>query len=279
MKQPIFHNKSFNEHLKEYGYVEVPFLNRNETEYLLSYFKLHHAQLPEGMYASSHHHDFNFRKEMNETIKKTCERAIKDTFLNVKPLGATFMVKSRGVNGYLHPHQDWNIVDETKFNSYNIWLPLVDVDASNGTILILPKSHLFLQNIRGLEIPSVWSNAIQEVKKQLVPLTVKAGNAIVYDHRLLHASDINHTTNPRITVVYGIIPENANMYFYYGIGNEIEIYDCNEDFYFNFNINKRPANLTLLKKIPNPNIYVTKQDLDFFSQKKSIFNTLFQWFK
>jgi ectoine hydroxylase-related dioxygenase (phytanoyl-CoA dioxygenase family) len=43
------------------------------------------------------------------------------------------MVKSKGENGSLHPHQDWNIVDEREFNSYNIWLPLVDVNAENGT--------------------------------------------------------------------------------------------------------------------------------------------------
>ncbi len=279
MKKSIFHNENFYEQLKENGYVEIPFLKEFEVEKLLSFFSSHHSHLPEGMYASSHHPDFNFRKEMNKMIKQTCERAIKDTFSNVRPLGATFMVKNSGANGSLHPHQDWNIVDETKFNSYNIWLPLVDVDTSNGTLLVLPKSHLLQNNIRGLHIHSVWEEVLQEVKKQLIPLNVKAGNAIVYDHRLLHASDINSTSKPRITVVYGIIPEEAPMYFYYGNNNEIEIYDCDEDFYFNFDINKGPTNLNLFKKVSNPNISITKQDIIHYSQKKSIFNTLIQWFK
>jgi len=244
------------------GYAIVPFLNADEVKSLTAFFYDHHPTLPDGMYASSHAGDFAFRQQMNAEIKRVCQRAVDVTFADVTPLGATFMVKSKGENGSLHPHQDWSIVDESRFNSYNIWLPLVDVNAANGTLLILPQSHNWLTNVRGLNIPSSYELVTNEIWKYLVPINLKAGEAFVYDHRLLHASGINQTTTPRLAVVYGIIPASAAMRYYFGVGNQIEEYACTPDFYFNETITLGPAGLPLLSTVPNTNPQVTKAQLE-----------------
>lgn len=243
------------------GYVKIPFLTPQEVKELTDVFYAHHKQLPEGMYASSHAPDFDLRKRMNAAIKQVCERAISDTFNNATPLGATFMVKSNGDKGSLHPHQDWSIVDESRYRSYNIWLPLVDVSAQNGTLLILPQSHNWLVNTRGLNIPSSYCEVETEVWKYLQPVEMKAGEAFVYDHRLLHASGINHTPVPRLVVVYGIIPSGADMRYYYGTNGTIQEYACTPDFYFNQHITRGPAGLTLLQTFTNNNPVVTKEQL------------------
>lgn len=249
----IFASESANSALQANGYAVVSFLSYDETKQLTDFFYSHHPFLPEGMYASSHSPDFNFRKKMNEEIKRVCQRALKETFADALPLGATFMVKSKGENGSLHPHQDWSIVDETKFHSYNIWLPLVDVSEKNGTLLILPGSHKLFNNIRGLNIPSSFEKVEEAVWQYMVPIQLKAGEALVYDHRLLHASGTNKTEEPRLVIVYGIIPANAEMRYYYGHNGNIEEYACTPEFYFNENITSGPGNLKLLRSFPNNN--------------------------
>lgn len=257
------------------GYTIVPFLNTEEVKSLIAFFYAHHPQLPEGMYASSHASDFSFRQKMNEEIKRVCKRAIDITFQNVTPLGATFMVKSKGENGSLHPHQDWNIVDEAQFNSYNIWLPLVDVNEGNGTLLILPNSHTIYKNIRGLNIPSSFEKVEKEIWQYLIPINMKAGEALVYDHRLLHASGVNKTETPRLVIVYGLIPQHATMRYYYGRDSMIEEYDCTADFYFKEPITNGPGNLHLKQKFANNNSTMSIDELKArYEKPKSLLQKL-----
>jgi hypothetical protein len=276
----IFKDDSLNQQLVSDGYAIVPFLSEAEVKALTDFFYQHHSTLPDGMYASSHVGDFTFRQLMNNEIKRVCARAIDVTFSEVTPLGATFMVKSKGENGSLHPHQDWSIVDEEHFNSYNIWLPLVDVNEQNGTLLILPNSHNWLMNIRGLNIPSSYELVTNEVWKYLVPINLKAGEAFIYDHRLLHASGVNHTSLPRIVIVYGIIPAKAAMRYYFGKNGSIEEYACSPDFYFNETITQGPASLPLLRSIPNENPKVTSEQLQHkYAPKRSVWQNLMAIFK
>jgi hypothetical protein len=276
----IFSEEKYNSLLQENGYAIVPFLIDEEIKSLTDFFYENHPALPDGMYASSHAGDFAFRKKMNEEIKLVCKRAIDAIFVNATPLGATFMVKSKGEHGSLHPHQDWSIVDEEHFNSYNIWLPLVDVNEENGTLLILPDSHSTIKNIRGLNIPSSFENVMQEVWQYLVPINMKAGEALVYDHRLLHASSINKTTTPRLVIVYGLIPSAATMRYYFGRENQIEEYECTPDFYFNETITQGPVGLKILQSIPNNNPVVTPEFLEQqYAAPKSFFQKLLAAFK
>lgn len=251
--EKILLNNEKNLELEKNGYAIIPFLNEEEIRKLTDFFYQYHTTLPSGMYASSHEPDTALRKIMNAEIQQACMRPMQEHLNNIQPLGATYMVKSKGENGSLQPHQDWSIVDENEFYSYNIWLPLVDTSTENGTLLILPDSHKLYKNIRGLNIASSFEKVISEVWEYLVPINVKAGEALVYDHRLLHASGINHTDTPRLVVVYGIIPKNASMRYYYGRNSEIEEYECTPEFYFSENILNGPNALKLLKIFPNTN--------------------------
>ncbi|MEX0812895.1 MAG: phytanoyl-CoA dioxygenase family protein [Chitinophagales bacterium] len=277
---PIFKSEISNNALKEKGYAVVPYLKEVEIKELSDFFYQNHPNLPEGMYASSHAKDFAFRQKMNDKIQSVCKRAAAENFQEAKVLGATFMVKSKGENGALQPHQDWNIVDEKQFNSYNIWLPLVDVDEDNGTLLILPDSHQWFKNIRGQNIPSSYENVTDEVWKYLRPIKMKAGEALIYDHRLLHASGINRNDQPRLVIVSGLIPEAAEMRYYYGRENNIEEYACTPEFYFNENINEGPKGLKLIQSFPDRNPTVSLLELhNVYEPKISFLQRLKGYFK
>lgn len=275
----ILVDESQNLQLERDGYAILPFLTKEEVRQLSDFFYANHTQLPDGMYATSHSPDFSLRKQMNDEIQRVCSRAISQHFKNAKALGATFMAKSKGQNGSIHPHQDWNIVDENKFNSYNVWLPLVDTTIENGTLMLLPNSHTHLKNIRGLNIPSSYENVNQEVWKFMVPINLKAGEALVYDHRMMHASGLNNTETPRLVIVYGLIPEKAEMRYFYGRNGNIEEYECSPEYYFNENILAEPQSLKQISSVKNLNPVMGLDELrNKYKPKPSFFGRLFSRF-
>ena len=183
MTRKILLNDSLDREILRNGFVVVPFLNGEETQRLKGFFyKNHPSEIP-GFYASAHSQDIEFRNQMNDEIKEVFNRSIKEYFYKCSPLGGSFVVKSSAQKERLHPHQDWNIVDESKFRSFNIWVPLVDLNKNNGVIRVMPGSHRWLKNYRGPGIPDAFANFHEQIWRDMTPLFMKAGEALIYDHR------------------------------------------------------------------------------------------------
>ncbi len=250
--------------LEKYGYAVIPFLNKEEVEDLSSFFYKNHKEIPKGLYATAHSQDIDFRNKMNTKIKEVFERANNENFENIQALGGTFMNKSKGKEGLLQPHQDWNIVDEEQYRSFNVWVPLVDVSKENGTIQILDRSHKFPKTFRGINIPSAYEDLNEICWDKMLSIEMKAGQALVYDHRLLHASKENFTNENRLVVVYGIIPKDAEMRYYYKENNKIAEYKCSPDFFMNGNPAGGPNGLEKIK------------DIDFIENPWKNINSMFE---
>lgn len=241
---PILKNRNLDTQLLAEGYVVVPFLNDEEIKALTDFYYTHHSSVQEGMYATAHVPNIDFRMKMNDYIKQVFKRAIDEYFMNSNPLGGSFIAKGKGERGTLQPHQDWNIVDEERHRSFNIWVPLVDLQEQNGAIKILPKSHRWLKSYRSANINSAFSEVNDVLWNELTPLFMKKGEALIYDHRLLHASGENHTDEIRLAAVYGIIPQDAAMKYYHQKDDHtVEVYASNPDFFLYGNIFEGPKGL------------------------------------
>jgi len=81
----------------------------------------------------------------------------------------------------------------------------------------------------------VWEN--------MKPLYLKAGEALIYDHALLHASKANNSDENRMAVASGVMPSDAQMYFYWNNNGTIEQYESNTDFFMTQNIFEGPTGL------------------------------------
>jgi hypothetical protein len=238
LKDPILDKQ-----LAEEGYVVVPFLDTEEVASLVKTFAQAHQNDLVSFYATSHHQDVNFRKLMSEAIAKSIRPKTAEVFENCKLLGASFIVKSKDDMGLLQPHQDWNIVDENEFRSFNIWIPLVDLTPENGAIEVLPKSHNWQRGYRHSSIDCVYKNVHDLVWENMKPLYLKAGEALIYDHALLHASKANKTDEPRIACASGLMPSEAQMYFYWNDNGTVEQYESNREFFMTENIFEGPGKL------------------------------------
>jgi hypothetical protein len=196
----ILKEEQLDKQLLEKGYVIVPFLDVVEVSALVNFYYENHSRQQTGMYATAHVPDIDFRIKMNNLIKKVFARAIEQYFVNYTALGGSFIAKGKGAVGKLHPHQDWNIVDEENFRSFNIWLPLVDLHENNGALSIIPYSHTWLTTYRSANITGAYSHVNDLLLDKMVPLYMKAGEALIYDHRLLHASGENTTDEIRLAL-------------------------------------------------------------------------------
>ncbi len=249
IQEQILRDKELDEQLLEKGYVVVPFLTPAETNELVDFYYQNHPKTQDGMYATAHVNDIEFRMKMNNFIKTVFERAIEKAFINHTALGGSYIAKGKGAKGTLHPHQDWNIVDETEFRSFNVWVPLVDLNENNGAIKILPESHSWLTTYRGANISSAFGNLNDLLWKEMLSLYMKKGEALIYDHRLLHASGENKTDEIRLAAVYGIIPAKSEMRYYHKADtNTVEVFESNPEFFLNGNIFEGPKGLKSLNK-------------------------------
>ena len=225
-----------NETLLRRGYILLDFLSGQETETLAKAFYDHHPVEPSGLYASAHHQDFDFRLKMSRTIKQMLEPIFTTFSEAYRLLGSSYLAKSPKGNGVLSPHQDWNIVDEQEYSSYNLWIPLVDVNKKNGTIEIIEGSHLWHTTFRGPNIPSAYAKVEKKLFPKFFPVEISAGTALLYDHRLIHYSDNNRSVSNRLVTVSGVAPKQADTYYYFGNAPFVEQYYLEEDFYLRNNI-------------------------------------------
>lgn len=249
MSRQYLKDKELDERLATQGFVVVPMLSEEAVARLKSSFETSHTDGVGGFYATAHHPDTDFRDKMSEAILKELQEGVENTFDHCKLLGGSFIVKTNSDQGHLAPHQDWNIVDEDTFRSFNIWIPLVDLSEENGAIEVLPKSHNWQRGFRHASIPCAYGSVHDLVWENMKPLYLKAGEALIYDHSLLHASKANTTDEPRIAIASGVMPKEAQMLFYWNNDGVIQEYESNPEFFMSQNIFQKPTTLKMLKEI------------------------------
>lgn len=207
----ILKDSALDERLREEGHVVFPLLDAEAVQSLRAFFFAHHAAQPERFYASAHVSDIDFRKSMSAKVQEVLGPLFEAMAKDAELLGGSFIAKPPGKQGLLPPHADWNIVDERQARSYNLWIPLVDVREENGAVFILRGSHKWFDSVRGPGIPNAFAEVGAEVWDFMEPLEMRAGEALLYDHRLVHGSPLNQTDELRLACVAGVIGADVEM--------------------------------------------------------------------
>lgn len=174
--------------------------------------------------------------------------------------GGNFQIKPASEKSTLNPHQDSPIIDETKFYAIYIWIPLVDISIKNGALTVLPGSHLWGNYQRSLNVPWKLESHIALLKKNMIPLEVKAGDVICFDSALIHASLPNLSDKIRLAVTTSALPKNYQLIEYFKDNKTpkdmVEVYNVDESYYVNQNINERPKQAS--KRLEKANPFIQK---------------------
>ena len=265
------------------GYVEFPFLSRQEVEALKQkYFDT----LPKsgGQITASETgvadsklitYDFTFidkniayKREVFKIITDYFAPHVKKWLADYEPIIANYIHKKND-GGEVPLHQNWAFVDEHKCTSVSIWCPLVDSNEDNGTLQLVPGSHKRFGEIRGPMIPWELENIKDEIINGfLVPMNAKAGSAVILDDSIIHYSAINKTNALRLTIQLILIPEDFPSIHYHmnpsASKEDVNVLEVNHDFYMEFNPWKQPEGA---KKIASLKYHHRELGVDEFRKK------------
>lgn len=209
------------------GYVVLSLLNAEEIEQLAVAYDSETFDNPKGFYSTSFSKDENLKQSLKHKIDEIVGKNAQKVLANYKSLGSCYLSKAPGKEGEMPLHQDWTVVDESKYDSITIWIPLQDVNQQNGAMQVIPGSHRFSNVYRSPFFANPLSEIENELRKDLVPVNLKAGEAIIFSQALIHASPANMSNNARLAVTYGLIHKDAQLLFYYkneeGLGEKYEV--------------------------------------------------------
>jgi ectoine hydroxylase-related dioxygenase (phytanoyl-CoA dioxygenase family) len=277
MEQKLFQDPSLQAQFERDGYLLVPFLTTGEVEQLKGHYQQNFSASPSHFYSSTFIEEDARKAAIHQPIQELLKPRVDQLFTDHQSLGSSFLVKPPGTGGKMQVHQDWTVVDEARFCSVTVWVPLVDTTPDNGAIRVLPGSHRFFQHPRGPSIPVVYEQLYEEIWPQMKVLEMKAGQAFIFNQALIHASNENRTDKDRIAVTYGLIPKEANLRFYHwNEAGKVEEYDVAPHFFQQYTaIGQRPTSGTLIAEHTvdlNPiSNFVLQQKINQSKRMKPIF--------
>ena len=233
------------------GYVIIPsFLSNKEVEALKNQYENLEIDQNSPFHSSSFHPNFETKKILNTQSEKIVANTVNSIFTKHKALGTSFLTKQPGENSAMPIHQDWTVVDESKFNSITCWIPLQDTNIKNGAIQVIPGSHLFENNLRSPSLPIAFESIYLELKPYLKTLELKQGDAFIFNHALMHASHPNLTDKPRVAFTYGLTNVEAQLQMYYQKENKVQKWHMPDDMFLNYpKIRQSPQIGELIKEL------------------------------
>lgn len=245
----FFKNEELQKQFSENGFVVLPMLDGEEVNALLGYYTNQEFdnKIEAGFHISLDNQNEDLVKEVGSKIKEILVPKTESILDNCKVFTASYVIKEPGLQNIVPPHQDWTFVDENEFCSATVWTALVDVTEENGALGVIRGSHKIFDHKRSSPSPqskSPLSDHVFTLFPFVEVIEMKAGESLIFDNRLIHASPPNLSNQARIAVGIGITQKEAQLkhFFQNPESGKLEEYEVDENFYTWFN-NKRLSDL------------------------------------
>jgi ectoine hydroxylase-related dioxygenase (phytanoyl-CoA dioxygenase family) len=142
-----------------------------------------------------------------------------------------FIVKQARNGSDFQLHQDWSIVDESKYKSLQLWIPLELSYPENGGMCFLPRSNTFHTNHRSgsFGIPRI--PIIESLHPYLSYVRLCPGEAVAFENRLFHGSFSNASGDERLTLLLNLVSKDATTQYYHFNTEKscCEVYEVNDE--------------------------------------------------
>ena len=179
--------------------------------------------------------DHEYKKATDGEIRRLLAAPLEQSFVGYRPYYGNYVMKWPSATSWFGVHQDSCFVDESVAVSASIWVATSEVDESNGAVWFFPGSHLMRSTIRG---SNQMAYSFQDVGATIEErcgriVRLAPGDAIVFDHRVVHWSFANTSDTPRLAAVLGVIPEEATLIHHHTSddGTTVETFAIDDDFF------------------------------------------------
>lgn len=210
----LIKDEANHKHFIEQGFVVIKnVISENAIRFLKSFYD-NKFSTPSGMYVTHHFVESLERNKSNsDIIFNNLEESFQKIFTNYRKVIAHFAAKGKGKEGLFNFHQDWSIIDEFEFGIIHCWVPLQSVNSKNGTLAVLPRTHLLFNNYRSGTCP-IRFTPLTEYKDEPVYVEANRGDLVLYHPALFHGSGSNESDEVRIAVVAAISNQNSENLYY-----------------------------------------------------------------
>lgn len=274
--EKLFRDGHLQEKLDADGILTQPLLRPEEVQAIRKiYDELHPNGLPpqmrDGIHMTIWCSDRAYKDQVRERLLAVLQPACARAFQDFRICSPVFIVKRKGADTTFPIHQDWNVVDEEHHRAFNVWTPLYDVDAENGSLWHVPGTHRLPTPIRG---PGILFPNLYGIQDHIAPamqsVPLKAGEAMVFYHRLIHGSPPNTQENPRIVVSFSLLPKDVPLHIYFQKDEDspLEVYHPDDLFIYDFD-NVRdttafipPDTAPIAQKPPYSPVLLTPESFD-----------------
>lgn len=243
------------------GYIIVKnFISKDEINYLLRiYEETQNVVQGKKFFISQWSDNKELKFKINDAVQKVILHKAQSILDDYVPVFGVFGVKHPGKGSEMYLHGDWTHVDETKFRTVNVWTPLLDINGKNGAICLLKGSNRLFNFIRGAEIPDAFENlGEQKISPFLTDIYLNAGDAIMWDHCVIHGSRENKSKKTRVAAVLNLRPKDSDFYLYFASSRLnpefIDVYKPPKDFFLESDSANNPnlirESSKLIERIP-----------------------------
>ncbi|MCZ2393624.1 MAG: phytanoyl-CoA dioxygenase family protein [Chitinophagales bacterium] len=247
----IFKDPELQRRYEVEGYVVVPFYTEDDIKELKNIFNAMSSELEDrGFYISIMSKNVEYKKKVHPLIKAIAEKRAENILIDSEFISSSFAVKNIGDSSIFELHQGVSFTDEEKFDTYTAWTPLLDVDRNNGCLFVLPKSHRLWRQIKKTpDFVSPFRNIKEHLwNKYAVEIKMKAGEALIFNHNLIHGSLANHSNSIRIATLNAFKPKEAPLLLYTSTdkdpnNRELEVYQFHKDNYYTIDVLRKPDNI------------------------------------
>ncbi|MDZ4113572.1 MAG: phytanoyl-CoA dioxygenase family protein [Brevundimonas sp.] len=125
--------------------------------------------------------------------------------------GACLLAKLPGTSSLvMHQHQP--MTPDIFEPALHCWLTLDDVGPDTGALRVVPGSHQIVRHVQSFNAPPFFQSFAQALEdRHAVTVSMRAGEAIVFDRALLHGSCANKGAEPAIRLLAGAIPRESTF--------------------------------------------------------------------
>jgi hypothetical protein len=214
---PAFADSLAEEQYTREGYIVMPMLDASEIDYLTRLYLDTVPSLPADFYSTAFLPDCPERRIMTEGMQAVLEPHFTRLFPGYTIHSRGYIAKRGGPDQKpLRLHQDYTYVDQSIHRAVHIWIPLIDVTEDNGCLTLVPRSHHLVNHISAMiDNPSPYDPFRTVLDKECkISLPMKAGEAFVYDQRLLHGSTSNKREGIRIAMGIALLPAGVEQLMY-----------------------------------------------------------------
>jgi hypothetical protein len=192
-----------------------------------------------GLFNDTWSTDVGYKRRVMAELGALVTGPLDQVLVDHRLLGLVQIVKWPGDTGQVVAHRDPTFVDEDRHRSLGVWCALQDMTSDQGPLRVLPGSHRLPSGVR---VHQSTDNLYPEVDEHLEELSTGvplcAGEAILYDHRLIHLSEANRTDRERTVIAGILVPDEARTVYAVQTDDGPRLVEVGADFFVEHRLNE-----------------------------------------